>query len=70
MRPQPFLAGQVVGTLLRMNRPVLIASAAEGVGRHGTSRGHLRVGKGLKEGQYWARRKPDNENQCSEKSIF
>lgn len=43
---QPFPVGQVVGTLLGVKRPGLIASAAEGVGRHGSFRGGLRAGGG------------------------
>ena len=68
--PQPFTAGQVVLTLLRMKRPVLIASASEGVGRHGPSRGRLRAGKGQEEGQCWTGRKSGKENESSEKSNF
>lgn len=70
VRPQPFPARKVVGTLLGMKRPVLIASATEGVGRRGPSREYLRAGKGLEEGQCWVGRKSDKENESSEKSIF
>lgn len=68
--PQPFPAGQVVMTLLRTKRSVLIASASEGVGRHGPSRGCLRAGKGQEEGQCWAGRKSGKENESSEKTNF
>lgn len=69
MEPQPFPVGQVVETLLRVKRPVLIASAAEGMGRHSSFRGCPRPGGiGLEELQCWARRKPDKENGPSKKN--
>lgn len=42
--PQPFPVRQVEGTLLRVKRSVLIASAAERVGRHGSFRHCLKAG--------------------------
>lgn len=71
VEPQPAPVGQVVETLLRVKRPVLIASAAEGMGRHSSFRGCLRPGGiGLEELQCWAGRKPDKENGPSKKINY
>lgn len=44
VEPQPFPVGEMVGTLLGVKRPVLIASTAERGGRHGSFRGCLKAG--------------------------